>query len=449
MALFDRLRNGISLRLIHTCLFVVSVIMSVVMIISTVRLSTSFQRVTDATEEHLELKQATDELMDASDYLTECAQRFTVDGERRFMDEYFAEAFKSKRREEAIERMRADPAAAEALTQLQEALAESVSLMDREYYAMRLVIEAKGYRTYPVILADVKLTPEDVALAPEDQMRRATELVLDDGYYEQKERIRLNMQECADEIDALTRRIEANELEELHHELDLVRFIIVLLIVTILFMVWLTARLGINPVLRAVDRIKADSPIPEVGANEFRYLAKAYNKMYAVYRGSIEHLNYKASHDELTGAYNRAGYDILLSSIDLSSTYLLLVDVDDFKVINDTYGHDTGDKALIRLVRALEGCFRADDHICRIGGDEFVIFMVHANDMQAGLVSSKVDLINQQLAEPEDGLPPFSVSAGAAFGGDVTDTAELFDRADKALYESKGAGKSRLTLHVG
>lgn len=124
MALVDRLRNGISLRLIHTCLVVVSVIMSIVMIISTVRLSTSFQRVTDATEEHLELKQATDELMDASDYLTERAQRFTVDGERRFMDEYFAEAFKSKRREEAIDRMRADPAAASALAQLQEALAQ-------------------------------------------------------------------------------------------------------------------------------------------------------------------------------------------------------------------------------------------------------------------------------------------------------------------------------------
>lgn len=128
---------------------------------------------------------------------------------------------------------------------------------------------------------------------------------------------------------------------------------------------------------------------------------------------------------------------------------MLLIDVDNFKVINDTYGHDTGDKALIHLVRVLEGCFRADDHICRIGGDEFVVFVVHANDMQVGLVSSKVDHINQRLAEPEDGLPPFSVSVGAAFGGDVTNTEEFFDRADKALYESKDAGKSRLTLHVG
>ena len=194
------------------------------------------------------------------------------------------------------------------------------------------------------------------------------------------------------------------------------RGVILLQILVIFFVVWLTSHLGINPILRAVDRIKEDCPIPEVGANEFRYLAQAYNKMYSVYKSSIEHLNFKASHDELTGAYNRAGYELLLSGVDLKSTYMILFDVDHFKSVNDTCGHETGDKVLRKLVSVLKRNFRSDDYVCRIGGDEFVVFMGHASEMQQHLIKAKIENINEELGNPEDGLPPFSVSVGIAHG---------------------------------
>ena len=78
------------------------------------------------------------------------------------------------------------------------------------------------------------------------------------------------------------------------------RIAIIIQTIGILAMIWLTTRLGINPVLKAVDRIRDDSPIPVTGANEFRYLARAYNQMYEAYKKSVERLNFKASHDELT-----------------------------------------------------------------------------------------------------------------------------------------------------
>jgi diguanylate cyclase (GGDEF)-like protein len=184
-----------------------------------------------------------------------------------------------------------------------------------------------------------------------------------------------------------------------------------------------------------------------MGANEFRYLAQAYNKMYSVYKNSIARLNFKASHDELTGAYNRAGYDLLLTSIDMENTYMLLFDVDNFKSINDTFGHETGDKVLVKLVQILKNSFRADDHICRIGGDEFVVFMVHSTQVQHDLIARKIDQINRELQSPEDGLPAVSLSVGIVHGSQVTDIDSLFESSDAAMYESKKHGKHTYTFY--
>ncbi|MBR5116583.1 MAG: GGDEF domain-containing protein, partial [Lachnospiraceae bacterium] len=216
--------------------------------------------------------------------------------------------------------------------------------------------------------------------------------------------------------------------------------------VYILFILMLTTRLAIYPILNAVEQIKSDSPISETGSIEFRYLANAYNKMYMKNKSSIEHLNYKASHDELTGAYNRTGYDHLLSSIELETCHLMLFDLDNFKEINDTYGHETGDKVLIKLVDTLRHVFRDDDDICRIGGDEFVVFMVHSSGMNRRLIISKIEQIGSELEDTSDDLPPISVSVGILNGKDITDTSSVFEKIDEAMYESKTRGKHTYTF---
>jgi diguanylate cyclase (GGDEF)-like protein len=249
------------------------------------------------------------------------------------------------------------------------------------------------------------------------------------------------MKASLDELERVVYDTDLSALESLADELALVRLVIALQTIGTFFIVWLTSRLGIHPILNAVDRIKADSPIPEVGGNEFRYLARTYNKMYEVYKSSLEHLNFKASHDALTGVYNRAGYELLLSSIDLSSTYMLLFDVDNFKTVNDTYGHETGDKALVKLAKVLRNNFRSDDYICRIGGDEFVVFMVHSTEMQHDLITRKIDEINLELTETRDGLPPITISVGIVHGSEAIDSENLFERTDEAMYKAKQSGK--------
>ncbi len=445
--MFKGREGGISHRIVHLWLVIIIVIFSGTVVYSTFRMTNTFLRIIAASKQNSELQKAAHDLMNASDYLTEQVQRFTINGDIRFLDRYFTEAFESKRREEAVSKMDVDDRTDGAVRQLKNAMDNSIKLMDQEYYAMRLVIEAKGYADYPELLDDVELDDEDEALTPSEKIRRATELVLNDTYYEQKDRIRQGMQESLVEVDKLTKKIEEEELAELTREMNLARVAILIQALLIFFMIWLTTRLAINPVLNAVDRIKADSPIPETGSNEFRYLASAYNKMYEKNKSSIERLNYKASHDELTGAYNRAGYDYLLSNIDLNSAYMMLFDVDNFKSINDTYGHETGDNILIKFVNILKSIFRDDDCICRIGGDEFVVFMVHSGSMSRRLIESKIGQINSELENTDDGLPPITISVGIVNGKDVKDTEHLFEKTDEAMYMSKMSGKHTFTFY--
>ena len=434
--------DGLSLRTVHLWLVIGAVVSCSLMFLFTFHLADSFQKLTEASEQQIELRNAATELIEASDYLTERAQRFTVEGDMRFLDEYFEEAFEANHREEAITRMADGEGTQAALERLQDAMYNSLLLMRREYYAMKLVIEARGYTDYPEILRSVQLEEEDRALTSEGKMHRAMKMVLDEEYYRQKELVRSSMKASLEELELIAYDTDHSALESLRDEMIGVRIVIVLQAIGIFFMVWLTSHLGIHPVLTAVDRIKADSPIPVVGANEFRYLARTYNAMYEVYKRSLEHLNFKASHDELTGAYNRSGYDLLLSSINLSNTYMLLFDMDNFKGVNDTYGHETGDRVLIKLADVLRNNFRSDDYICRIGGDEFVVFMVHATEKQRNLISQKIVEINRELGDTADGLPPTSVSVGIVHGSEAASAEELFEKTDAAMYRAKQHGKS-------
>ena len=156
---------------------------------------------------------------------------------------------------------------------------------------------------------------------------------------------------------------------------------------------------------------------------------------------------HKAMHDSLTGLYNRAGYDLLINSLDLKTTYLLLIDLDCFKAVNDTYGHETGDKVLKKTAEIITSSFRADDCACRIGGDEFVVFMVRTGEQQKQQIINRVNQMNDILGKAEDGLPAVSISVGVAHGRNAASADELFEHADQALYQTKHRGKKGYTFY--
>ena len=433
--------RGVSLRRFSLLMLFLSLVIMAVLLYTIITTVQAFNALSDATGDYIELEAAADDLMDASDYLTEEVQRYTVMAERTHLENYFREAEEERRREHALAVMFKNAPNSPALTQLQSAMSESIDLMNREYYAMRLVLDAHGDTDIPAALRDIKLTDEDQALTGEGKIAKAQQLMHDSEYYAQKSRIRADMQQCVDTLTESTQKVREDMEKKTGTSLKWMIALILLQSICVFKILWLTTRLGVSPLLKAVNHIRKDEQLPVTGAQEFRYLADTYNKMYHTYKKNIESLSFKASHDELTGVYNRAGYELIRESVDLSSTALMILDVNFFKEINDTSGHETGDEALKKVGRVLTDNFRSVDYICRIGGDEFTVFMVNLKDEPEELIRRKVDQINAALMDDSDGSPSVSMSVGIAIGDGEADSQELFRRADTALYHVKENGR--------
>jgi len=159
-----------------------------------------------------------------------------------------------------------------------------------------------------------------------------------------------------------------------------------------------------------------------------------------------ERLRHQAEHDILTGLSNRAAFQELLP-IELGRPEpccLLMIDIDGFKEVNDTRGHQVGDRVLIRMAERLQQVVRAGDVLARIGGDEFVILIRRANEVN---VDSLVDRILLAVATPvldASGTIELSASIGIAGPGfDSADAQAVLADADMAMYSAKNAGRNR------
>ncbi len=125
---------------------------------------------------------------------------------------------------------------------------------------------------------------------------------------------------------------------------------------------------------------------------------------------------------------------------------LMMIDLDNFKPVNDIYGHDMGDKVLIKFAEILCSAIRSSDIAGRMGGDEFIIFCKNINEEE--VIANKAEYINTQTLKAakelmgEDMTIPIGVSIGCAFAPtEGKDFLTLFKKADKALYEVKQNGK--------
>jgi two-component system cell cycle response regulator len=162
-----------------------------------------------------------------------------------------------------------------------------------------------------------------------------------------------------------------------------------------------------------------------------------------------QELRHRATHDSLTGIWNRSAIlDILNREMDCTRSMtkdlcIALGDVDKFKCINDTYGHETGDAVLVEVVRRMKSALRRYDEIGRYGGDEFLAVMPGVSKQQAFMISER---LRMRVAEANFHFQKTQVSVtlsiGVAAGDDPGVVNSLFQSVDAALYRAKARGRN-------
>lgn len=163
----------------------------------------------------------------------------------------------------------------------------------------------------------------------------------------------------------------------------------------------------------------------------------------------------KSIYDNLTGLFNRAYFDETLEQqLSSASRYhsnvsILFLDVDNFKNINDTYGHQTGDYALQNIAEIIEYEKRDSDIAARFGGEEFVLLMPHTGTINALVLAERIRTkVAEQVIEADGHSFSVTISGGlASFPVDALDSDSLLKLADSAVYQAKGAGKNIISSY--
>ncbi|MDP9603936.1 UNVERIFIED_ORG: diguanylate cyclase (GGDEF)-like protein [Variovorax paradoxus] len=229
------------------------------------------------------------------------------------------------------------------------------------------------------------------------------------------------------------------------------------LLVIGLIMTWL-----LRPLFRAADQADrmtrgelALAPLRVVRDDEIGHLTQAFNRLLAKLVDNQEALAHLAHHDALTGLPNR---QLLRDRLQLALAHagrhghqvaVLYLDLDGFKSLNDTFGHEAGDKALGEIARRLQCLVRQTDTVARIGGDEFVLLAtgLKAPAEQGALVLAQrcIDAIAAPLPQELAGMA-IGASIGIALGNGSETPQGLLAAADKAMYRAKQGGRGSYAM---
>jgi diguanylate cyclase (GGDEF)-like protein len=204
--------------------------------------------------------------------------------------------------------------------------------------------------------------------------------------------------------------------------------------------------------------MQLDYRIPVHSTDEIGLAAQTFNNMAAALKHDREILRDLSINDPLTGLFNRKEFERLLDlEVARSQRHgqvmsLLMVDVDFFKRINDSYGHPAGDVVLRNIADRLTKSLRPNDIVARYGGEEFIILLPETDAAGAASLAERVGCKVRETPVniAQDIQPVVTVSIGiAVYPLDTNSVEELIQAADKALYAAKDSGRNRYCLFSG
>lgn len=204
-----------------------------------------------------------------------------------------------------------------------------------------------------------------------------------------------------------------------------------------------------------MGRVPDDYPVAIVMTNVRALLRRLADVTQLIMTRWIERerLTIAATRDSLTGLSNRAGLFAAMDDRSDPDICLLYIDVDQFKSINDRYGHGIGDLVLAEIGRRLEGACRSDSIVARFGGDEFVVVLSGVQPDEGGAIGERMIAAVAAPLHIRGGPEHVTISVGVApsTGGrlDERSSNELIDVADGAMLHAKRGGRARLVMSAG
>ena len=443
--------KGVNIKKLSTVLIFIEAVLFSASIVLSIQVYTNHKNVDRITDDYIEIQNDIYSLQSASDLMSAKSRQYVMTGEISFAYEYFKEVHESQRRDNAVSNIkeRVSDVGHGATEPIEKALEKSNALMKKEIHAMALIADLDPDKEYfPDELKEKVLSDKELALSVNEKKDKAYSLVFGDGYSFEKLSIRESVDEATDNLLGEVGEYKSFVSRRYRASFTVLMVLLALSATNFIVIAICLFRLVLSPLDLAITAIQEEQIIPLCKSYEINYLAATYNMVYEQNATTRLHLKNKAERDELTGLLNRAAFNDLVDFYKNASESLafLIMDVDHFKSVNDTYGHEIGDLALKKVASLLSECFRSNDFPIRYGGDEFVVIMTELTNGQKGVIERKLKYINEILQQEDSSeIPKLSVSVGVAFSKHGF-SEDLFKRADDALYNTKQNGRCGYTF---
>lgn len=434
-------KRHISIRAINLSLVVVVVLFSAIVECISILVEKQYTAAADVQNTYTICSDAADVLQKESDNLSFAIEEYVITQDLDAVERYF-EIIDGELREHEVERAKEREVDCSAL---EAALSLSNELAERELHAFALFFaEEKNAGNIPQQVREYPLSELEVQMPGEERKQAARELIHGKEYIKYKQKI-------YDKLETFERDVLERTQIEIQKEMigisrylkyqrvfQVVENLLVILIAVVIYR-------NVTVVMKNYSRAICEGKHIELkGPDELRYLGKIINGFLEEQQQKKEELQWQAKYDSLTQVANKGETErYIQKKLDCKGARgaLIFVDIDDFKHINDNYGHAEGDRAIQWVVDVIRRSFRDNDFIGRFGGDEFILWIDGISRDRASYIRERIKELNEKLQEDKGLSAPVSISAGVTFCISGEQYEDVLKRADQALYMRKRSGK--------
>lgn len=431
--------KAVSIRTFGIIMIVIAFIMTLILQYSIHDVKVASEQTQEFTNIYIDGQISLITVKSDSDRMIERVRSFVATGNEEFLQEYVENLIdqetRSKSFEETINKLK-NTASYDRLLSAIDHINEMIVL---EMHSIKLAIDGYGIdgSKYSKNLDLPELSAEEKKLSDSEKIAEANDLLYNDVYQSVRDNFVEDIDHCIDELTQITSQYREDSYDIITQQQNRQRLAVtasLLLVIGNVILFWIYI---VRPLITNTNHIEKGEYLEVKGLEEVQILSDAYNRMYERVERDKEKLSYEASHDSLTGLLNRNAYNFQLRQLDGKDFCFILLDVDDFKGFNDTYGHDVGDKVLQKISRVLSTNVRSEDLIFRLGGDEFAIVLQGVRNENRDVIEKKMEKIRNDLLKKDDDTPVIRISLGASFSDGKLDIDKKYKEADIALYRAK------------